>query len=256
MASYRLNRHGRSFLYVILMLSLLGLAACGTQQIVFVYPDEALDFQLRNLKMPTMYIDSVTDMRPEHQRTGQGHFFKITYPKDMAWEAPPTTIYAEALAQDLDQTNLVELVPFPAQADYILSLDILSLSCELQRSPATLLLSGLIGFGAGMALGEDTSDRLKLGAVLTALTLVAVPVPAQNRAEAEVRMTLKNRDGEMLWQKACFGEVDEKVYLTATAREDQKLVDKHLTKAVKRANACLLGQMRQFMLENATAGKQ
>ncbi|MFT5233279.1 MAG: hypothetical protein ACI9UQ_001311 [Candidatus Krumholzibacteriia bacterium] len=243
----------RRILIPVLMLSLMALGACGTQEIVFVYPDEALDFQLRNLKMPTMYIDSVTDMRPAEQRNGQGHFFNITYPKDAAWEAPPTTIYAEALAQDLDQTNLVELVPFPAQAEYILSLDILSLSCQLKRSPATLLLSGAIGFGAGMALGEDTSDRIKLGAVLTALTLVAVPAPTTNRAEAEVRMTLKNRDGEMLWQKSCFGEIEEKKYLTATAREDQKLVDAHLTKAVKRANACLLGQMRQYLLENASA---
>ncbi len=256
MASIRSSGYRRTVLLVVLLLSLLGLGACGTQNIVFVYPDEALDFQLRNLKMPTMYIDSVTDMRPAVQRTGQGHFFKITYPKDSAWEAPPTTIYAEALAQDLEQTNLVELVPFAAQADYILSLDLLSMSCQLKRSPATLLLSAAIGFGAGMALGEDTSDRLKLGAVLTALTLVAVPVPTENHAEAEVRMTLKNRDGEMLWQKTCLGVVDEKKYLTATAREDQALVDDHLTKAVKRANACLLGQMRQFMLENATAEGQ
>ena len=72
-------------------------------------------------------------------------------------------------------------------------------------------------------------------------------------AEAEVRMTLKNQDGEMLWQKSCFGEIEEKKYLTATAREDQKLVDAHLTKAVKRANACLLGQMRQYLLESASA---
>lgn len=241
----------RALLLASLVLVLLGMASCGTQEIVFVYPDEALDFQLRNLKMPAVYIDTVTDMRPLEQRSGQGHFFTITYPKDEAWEVPATQIYAEALAQDLDQTNLVELVPLHAQADYILSMDLLSLSCKLKRSPASFLLAGAIGMGAGMALGDDSSHRIKLGVALAAITMVAVPVPTNNHAEAEVRLTLKDRTGNILWQKSCLGEVDEKKYLTATAREDQQLVNEHLTKAVKRANACLLGQMRQFLLENA-----
>lgn len=241
----------RALLLASLVLVLMGMASCGTQEIVFVYPDEALDFQLRNLKMPAVYIDTVTDLRPLEQRSGEGHFFTIIYPKDDAWEVPATQIYAEALAQDLDQTNLVELVPLHAQADYILSMDLLSLSCKLKRSPASFLLAGAIGAGAGMALGDDASHRIKLGAVLAAITMVAVPVPTNNHAEAEVQLTLKDRTGNILWQKSCLGEVDEKKYLTATAREDQQLVNEHLTKAVKRANACLLGQMRQYLLENA-----
>ena len=241
----------RSLLLASLVLVLMGMASCGTQEIVFVYPDEALDFQLRNLKTPAVYIDTVTDLRPLEQRTGEGHFFTIIYPKDDAWEVPATQIYAEALAQDLDQTNLVELVPLHAQADYILSMDLLSLSCKLKRSPASFLLAAAIGAGAGMALGDDSSHRIKLGVVLAAITMVAVPVPTNNHAEAEVRLTLKDRTGNILWQKSCLGEVDEKKYLTATAREDQQLVNEHLTKAVKRANACLLGQMRQYLLENA-----
>jgi hypothetical protein len=237
-------------LLVLLLGSLCGLAGCGGGKIVFIYPDEALDFQLRNLKMPAVYIDSVTDMRPAIQRQGRGHFFTITYPKDTSWVVPATQIYAEALAQDLEQTHLVELVPLHAQADYILSLDLLSLSCELHRSPASLLLAGAIGMGAGLALGEDGSDRVKLGTVLAAIGIVAIPVPTSNHAEAEVRLTLKDRTGNIVWQKSCLGEVTETKYITATARQDQQLVDEHLTKAVKRANACLLGQMRQFLLEN------
>ncbi len=254
MTQIRQSSLPRLLLLTSLMLVLLGVASCGTQQIIFVYPDEALDFQLRNLKMPAVYIDTVTDMRPAQQRSGGGHFFTVTYPKDEAWEVPATQIYAEALAQDLDQTNLVELVPLHAQADYILSMDLLSLSCKMKRSPASFLLAGAIGGGAGMALGDDASHRLKLGAVLAAITAVAVPVPTNNRAEAEVRLSLKDRTGNILWQKSCLGEVDERLYLTATAREDQKLVNEHLTKAVKRANACLLGQMRQFLLENGGQG--
>jgi len=241
---------GRTLLLLCLASCLLGVASCGGGKIVFVYPDEVLDFQLRNLKMPTVYMDSVTDLRPPLQRDGQGHFFTITYPKDVAWEVPATQIYAEALAQDLAQTHLVELVPLQAQADYVLSLDLLSLTCQLQRSAASFLLTGAIGAGAGLALGEDGSDRVKLGVVLAAIGMVAIPVPTQNHAEAEVRLTLKDRTGNVVWQRSCLGEVSEKKYLTPTSREDQKLVNAHLTKAVKRANACLLGQMRQFLLEN------
>ncbi len=238
------------FLSVLLVL-LLGLASCGSQKITFIYPDEAMEGQLRLMKMPPVYLDSVTDMRPPSQKEGQGHFFHIMYPGDDSWEVPATQIYAEALAQDLEQTHMVELVPLQAQAEYILSLDLLALTCELNRSPAAFLLTGAIGAGAGMALGEDGSDRAKLGAVLAAIAMVAIPVPTNNRAEAEIRLTLRDRSGDILWQKSCFGEYEAKKYLTATAREDQQLVNEHLTKAVKRANACLLGQLRQFLLERA-----
>lgn len=236
----------------VLGLLLLGVASCGgNSKIAFIYPDEALDFQVRNLKTPSLYIDSVTDMRPPEQRQGQGHFFTITYPKDDAWEVPATQVYGEALAQDLAQTHLVELVALHAQADYILSADLLSMGCELRRSPAAFLLTGAIGAGAGMAVGDDASHRIKLGAVLAAISMVAIPVPTRNHAEADVRLTLKDRSGNILWQKSCLGELDENKYLTATAREDQQLVNEQLTKAVKRANACLLGQLRQFLLEEA-----
>ena len=37
---------------------------------------------------------------------------------------------------------------------------------------------------------------------------------------------------------------------------DQELVNEHLTKAVKRANACLLGQLRQEFLSQAGSSPQ
>ncbi len=239
----------RALLLILLVAVTLGTASCGSQKIVFVYPDESLDFQLGSVKKPAMYIDTVTDMRPPSQREGQGHFFNITFPDDLSWEISPTQVYAEALAQDVGQTNLVELVPLHAQADYILSLDLLSMRCQLKRSPAAFLISGAIGAGLGMAVGEDGSDRAKKGAFLAALGMAAIPVPTNNHAEAEVRLTLKDRTGNIVWQESCLGEFEERKYLTATAREDQQLVNEHLTKAVKRANACLLGQLRQFLVE-------
>jgi len=251
MPRYESNAVQRLPLLSLILLVLLGVASCGSHKIAFIYPDEVLDFQLRNLKTPRVYMDSVTDMRPPEQRQGQGHFFDISYPADHAWEVPATQTYAEALAQDLEQTSLVELVPLQAQADYVLSLDLLSLGCELKRSPAAFLVTGMIGAGAGMALGDDASHRAKLGTVLALVSMAAIPVPTENHAEAEVRLTLKDRSGDILWQKSCLGEVDTRKYLSVTAREDQKLVNEHLTKAVKRANACLLGQLRQYLLTNA-----
>jgi hypothetical protein len=244
---------GRWVTALAILLVTLGVSSCGSDKIAFIYPDEAVDFRLRNLKMPALYIDSVTDMRPIEQRQGQGHFFGITYPADESWEVSATQIYAEALAQDLEQTHLVELVPLHSQADYILSVDLLSMGCRLQRSAASFLLTGAIGAGAGMALGGDTSHRVKLAVALAAVAILAIPVPTQNHAEAEVRMTLKDRTGNVVWRKSCLGEFEAKKYITATSRQDQQLINEHLTKAVKRANACLLGQLRQEFIEQGSA---
>ena len=207
-------------------------------------------------KMPAIYIDSVTDMRPAVQREGQGSFFKITYPADEAWVVPPTQIYAEALAQDLEQTHLVELVPLHSQADYILSVDLLSMSCQLNRSPMTSLLVGALGAGLGYVVGGADSHAVKLAVITGLAAVLAVPVPTSNHAEAEVRMTLKDRTGNILWQETCSGEFDAKKYITPTSRQDQELVNENLTKAVKKTNACLLGQLRNRFLQEAVPADQ
>ncbi len=234
--------------------TILIVAGCSSDKIVFIYPDEAVDFRLRNLGTPALHLGKVTDMRPLEQREGQGKFFHIVFPKDTSWEVPATQIYAEALAQDLEQTHLFELVPLRGQADYALTADLLAMGCELNRSPAAFLLPAALGAGAGMAFGDTGSDRIKLATMLAAVAVVAVPVPTATRAEAEVRLTLENAHGDIVWQRACLGEFEGRKFMTATSRQDQELVDEYLTKAVKRANACLLGQLRQFLLDEATPG--
>lgn len=231
------------------VLPLLLVAGCSQRAIVLKYPGEALDFREGSMVAPPITIDRVSDLRPAAQRLGQGHFFGITFPKDTAWDRPATEIYGQALAQDLDQTHLVQLVPLPAQAQYVLSADLLSLGCRLQRSPGGLLLAGAIGAGLGMVLGEDASDRAKQAAVFGVLAMAAVPMPAHCRAEAEVRLTLRNTRGETVWQASCLGEYEGKKYMSPTARQDQEVVDEYLTKAIKRANACLLGQLRQTLVD-------
>jgi hypothetical protein len=224
------------------------LASCGGAKLHLTYPAESVVFPFGTGGMPAVYLDLVRDLRPVAQRSGRGRFFGITYPADKAWDRPVEDIYREALLQDLNQTQVIELVPMANQADYRLSADILSLGCHLQRSPVSFLLPLAAGMGAGVALGDNSSDKIKTGAAVGLLALIAVPVPASHAAEAEVRLTLRDSAGEIVWERSCLGEVSETLYLPATSRDDQKLVDKYLTRAMKRCNGCLVGQLRQMLL--------
>lgn len=241
----------RSLRLVALLPVLLLIASCGSDKIVFLYPDEQMDMSLRNMVTPTVYIDEITDMRPLEQRQGEGHFFKIKFPGDDSWYRPATEIYAEALVQDVGQTQLVEVVSLRSEADYVLSADLMSLGCQFKRSASSFLLPTAAGMGAGMLIGDDSSERVSLGIALSVLAILAIPMPAHSEAVAEVRLTLKTTQGDVIWQESCIGEADDKVYASATARQDQEYVDRFLTSAVKRCNACLLGQMRQTLIELA-----
>lgn len=225
---------------------LLATAGCS-RHVAFSYPGEALDLSLVGSRTPTIYVDKVTDLRPDAQRRGQGRFATITYPKDSAWEAPPARLYAEALTQDLTQTGLVELVPLAATADYTLSAELLSFTCELRRAPVSFLFTAMVGGALGFALGGGDADALKLGGAMALVGLTTLPVPTHHRAEAEARLTLRDREGRVVWQKSCLGEYADRTSDTVTSRTDQAVVDRVLTRAVKRADACLLGQLRQFL---------
>lgn len=246
------QRGGRLAMSATLLLMLGGLASCGGSNIVLNYPSEQLDFQLENLRTPALYIESVVDRRSLEQRRGSGHFLVIDFPKETDWAVDPAATYAEALAQDVEQTHLVELVPLRAQADYVLTGELVSLGCEFRRSLGSFLIPGLLGAGVGAAFGDDFSSRLKRAAVGGFVGIITIPMPSRNRAEAEIRLTLKDRSGNVLWEETCLGEVEQRVYVTATSRQDQDLVDATLPRAIKKANACLLGQLRRKLLELAT----
>ncbi len=241
--------------FLFLMPVLLLLASCSSDKIIFLYPDEQMNMSLRNMVTPTVYIEEITDMRSMEQRAGEGHFFDIKFPNDESWYRPVTEIYAEALVQDVRQTELVEIVSLRSEADYILTADVLSMGCQFKRSIASFLIPTAVGMGAGVAIGEDTSSKVSTGVALSLLAILAIPMPAHSEAEAEVRLTLKTPQGDILWQKSCLGTYEDKVYATATARQDQEYVDEFLTVAVKRCNACLVGQMRQALIELASDSK-
>ena len=235
--------------FLVLIPLLLLVASCGSDQIIFLYPDEQMDMKLRNMRTPAIYIEDITDMRSLEQRSGEGHFFNIKFPKDSAWYRPAIEVYTEALVQDVKQTQLVEIVSLKSEADYILSVDLLSMGCEFNRSIATFLIPTAMGMGAGMAIGEDSSSKVSTGIALSLLAVAAIPMPSHAEAEVEARLTLKSKQGDLLWQKSCLGNFEDRVYATATARQDQQYVDEFLTVAVKRCNACLVGQMRQALID-------
>ncbi|PID78802.1 hypothetical protein CSB20_13375 [bacterium DOLZORAL124_64_63] len=237
---------------VALLPILLVLGACSSQKIVFPYPDEQVNLGVEGLRPPALYIDKVTDLRPPEQRAGQGHFMHIRFPKDSSWYRPVTEIYGQALVQDMEQTALAELVAYPEQAEYFLNVDIMSMSCTFDRDVWSFLMPSALGMGLGMLTSDDTSHRISTGVVLSLVALAAIPVPSQSAAEVRLRVTLKDLRGNIVWQENCVGDVGDRVYAAATARQDQQYVDRFLTKAVKRANACLLAQLRPLLLELGT----
>ncbi len=230
--------------------AILLVAGCGrTGNINIDYPAEQVDFQIQGGRVPGLYIERVVDLRPLAQKRGGGYFFEIRYPKDKDWARDPAELYAEALARDLEQTHLVEMVPLRAQADYVLEADVLQLGCRFQRSLNSFLVPGILGAGVGAFFGDDFSGRAKRGAVGAVLGIVAIPMPSKNHAVAEIRLTLRDNTGNQLWQERCLGEVDERLSATATSRSDQKWLNRTLPRAIKKANGCLVGQLRRKMIE-------
>jgi len=240
-------------LMLILLVSLVLLpilTSCGNQKMNLVYPDEQVDYAFIGTQTKALFLDTVRDLRPPEQRKGRGKFLDILYPSDKSWTVPIASTYKTALVQDIRQTQLVELVPLRGQADFTLSAEILSLTCRLKRTPMSFVWPAVAGMGIGMITGYDTSDRLKVGLVASAAAIMAIPMPTNHLAEAEVRLILRDRNQEIVWQRSCLGEVVDKVYTPATSDPDNEWLDKFLTKAIKRCNACLFGQLRQALIEN------
>jgi len=230
------------------------LASCGGPRIGLPYPREQAGMVFADsLPPPRVFLGAIEDLRPQDQHEGRGAVFGITYPGDDSWASPVDQLYRVALAQDLAQTRIVELAPLPRQAAYTLSAEIFSLACRLQRSPGAFLLPLGAGVLGGMVFGETASDRIRTGAVAGLALMIAAPMPTSHRAECEVRLTLRDDKGEVVWQQTCLGEISSTIYVPATSREDKKQAEKALPRAVKRCNACLLGQLRQFLAGAGTA---
>lgn len=228
-----------------------GLSACSTQKIGFPYPSERIVYPGLGSELTRLHITSVVDRRPQEQQRGQGHFTRITFPSDASWDPSLADIYHQALAQDITQTQLAELTPLPSQAAYTLEAVIHSLHCRLDRSGASYLLPPAVGLLGGFIWGDDTSSRLKRGALLSVVAMGVIPLPMTVRAEAEVELILRDGAGEIVWREVCIGDIEDNRSVPATARPDKQLAERYLPQAVKRCNACLLGQLRQYLYSQA-----
>ena len=224
------------------------ITGCGQEYAGFPYADEQYAYPTAALDLPLVHLGEVRDLRPAVQHTGEGRFTGITYPKDRNWELPVTAMYRDALIKDLSQTHLAELVPLRSQADFILEAEVESFHIRMTRSGASFMVPPAVALVAGFLLGDDIGSALKRAGVLTVITYGAIPLPTKQRAEVVVRLVLRDLDGHVVWEQTCLGEVEDKVGEAATSRREKMYAERYLPQAVKRANACLLGQMRQFLL--------
>ncbi len=248
MASLQARRLSTRWLVLILVpLILCGLSSCSHQIVKFPYPNETIVYPGSGGALPRIHVSRVTDQRPDDQRQGQGHFTGITFPSDESWEPAVSEIYREALTRDITQTQLAELTPLPGQAAYTLEAVIHSFHCRMDRSGVSFLLPTMVGMLGGFMWGDDMSGRLKRGAVLGAVALGVVPVPLRVKAEAEVELILRDRGGDVVWREVCIHLIEDNKAVPAVSRPDKPLAEKYLPQAVKRCNACLLGQLRQFL---------
>jgi hypothetical protein len=230
------------------------LAGCGGARVGFPYSRESLVFPPTESRLPRLQLLPVVDERPAAQREGRGHFVGITFPDDASWSRPVADLYRDALLQDIAQTNLAETVPLSTQADYTLEATIYSFHCRMERSGVSYLLPVGVGMAGGFFWGDDASSKLKRGLVLAVAALGALPVPLRLRAEAETELVLRDRAGKELWRQVCVGEIADTVAEPAVSRRDAHFAQRLLPQAVKRCNACLLGQLRQWLTEHPLDG--
>ena len=74
-------------------------------------------------------------------------------------------------------------------------------------------------------------------------------MPLHVRSEVEVELVLSDRAGNQVWRQVCVGEIADDVGEPAASRRDAHYAEKLIPQAVKRCNACLLGQLRQFLVK-------
>lgn len=231
--------------------ALLALAGCGGgQSVEFHYPGESMAFPRKGDDVPRLYVEFVNDLRPGSQRAGEGGLATYRFPSDEHWAAPVAQVYYEALVQDLTQTDLVEIVPLRSQADYTLEVDLNHMGCKITRNAAGYVLAGAVGGGLGYAAGRSGASA----AAGVLLGIGAIPVPTRMKAVCEVKLRVYADGREVFFERQCLGEVTRDSWQGLTARKEQEWVDEYLTVAVKRCNACLLGQLRQALMQAGEDG--
>jgi hypothetical protein len=235
------------FKWLFLIVVGLVLSGCVQGDVQFRYADEQIAYPAPPSGIKSLYIASVLDLRPDHQIKGHGAFVDLAFPSDREWSIPVTDLYQTALSRDIQQTSIAVLADNRSEADYILEAEIFSFGCTVDRSLASFIMPVVAGGIAGIFSGDDSRSMLKYGLVYWAISMIAIPLPLEFQAQTEVRLTARDVEDNIVWQKTCIGQIDDDMWMPATARKDKDLAEKNMPLALKRCNACLLGQLRQFL---------
>ena len=241
-------------LALLFLMALPFVAGCNDYRVRFLYPRENRGDYFTERPDVALYVSEPEDLRPSVERRGRGFFNTLHFPADNKLDQTPARIVLRALLQDLNQTRVASLVRNPDNADYLLESQLLSMTTVLRRplgAWAIPIATG-VAVGAVSTAGSDggVSHGVKTGLVGAVLGTL-LPAPATTTATVEVRLDLKDAaTGETVWSSTCTGEYSKKIRLSLSAREDQKLAEDFLPKALKRANACAVGQLYAFLQEN------
>lgn len=231
----------------------LGAVGCNDYRVRFLYPRENRGDYFRERPDVALYVAEPEDLRPSGQRQGSGFFGTLRFPADDKLDQPPSRIVLRALLQDLNQTRVAALVRNPDNADYVLTSQLLSMTTRLERplrAWAVPLAAG-IAVGGLSSIGSDggLSHFFKTGAVGAVLGTM-LPAPAVTTGEVRVRLELRDRDtNDLVFQTVCTGEYQKTISLSLSAREDQRIAEDFLPPALKRANACAVGQLYAFLTD-------
>lgn len=229
----------------------LSTAGCNDYRVRFLYPRENRGDFFNARPDVALYVAEPEDLRPSGQRNGSGFFSTLQFPSDDKLEQPPSRIVLRALLQDLNQTRVAALVRNPDNADYVLSSQLLSMTTRLERPLRAWAVPAAVGLAVGglSSIGSDggTSHFIKTGLVGSVLGTM-LPAPAETTGEVKVRLELRDRDtNELLFETTCTGEYRKTITLSLSAREDQRIAEDFLPRALKRANACAVGQLYAFL---------
>lgn len=233
------------------VLALLLLAGCSDYRVRFLYPREGRGAYFNERPEVSLYVAEPVDLRPSDEREGKGWLVTRHFPSDDHLDQSPTRITMRALLQDLNQTQLAVLVRNPENADYRLETRLLNMTTTLHRpitAWAVPLATG-VAVGALASINSDggTSHFLKTGAVGVVIGTM-FPAPADLRGHVRLELDLIEREtGDVVWTTTCEGEFTRSMAISMASRDDQRLVEDFLPKALKRANACAVGQLYAFL---------
>ncbi len=233
-----------------------GLAGCARYTVVLRYPKESANI-FEERPATSLYVAQPADLRSQKEREGKGAFVSLRFPADDRLDVPIVSVVRRALMQDILSTRVARLVQNPENADFLLHTQVLSMTTKLKRSGKQFAVPILAGIGIGFAAGAgaDVGHGIKVGLVGVVLGTF-IPLPTETEGIVELHLELRDqKTDELVWSTTCTGSEQKKVSISISARDDKKLAERFLPAALKRANACAVGQLYQFLLSESGAVK-